>query len=897
VADQLVSQVKRSEIGPGRPPLPRPMRTRAAALLAGGLIGAWGLVATPSVEAPAPVAIEAYSPVSLAATGPMSNLMLSATDADTATVQNSPSLVLVGTVVVRDLPARPSAGHPAQHKPFLSPRLQTPAGSAPARGAVVVDTAGPAAAGGAPPSTRAAALATASATTPTVTTGFPGWSSSQSQTTFNQFWTPPDPQIAAGPAVSGSPTCSSGCLMELVNDVGSLWSKSGSLQSSFDLNAFFKVPSGQTYSDPRVLFDAPSGRWFATGLSFTSSYGSQIYIAVSSTADPSGSWTVYNGDFSSTVLHDQPKIGVSADKLVMSWNDFLGGSSFQGSVIWIIQKSDLLVAGSPAISGVGPDGTRPSIAPAQNLSYDPATANTAYAVYNNSPNVGLLTITGTPRAGTVVMGESDPSMGATGTPPRADQPGYPGSINTNDTRFLTAAWQGGTLWTSTNDACGTVVCARLVAVSTTASPPSVTFSQDLAAAGGGDLYYPAVTIDQSGNIAAVYTVSSMSTYPSVRVVGATLSGSSYTLLSGQTVNSAQSVYSDGSCLASPPCRWGDYSGAAVDPNGKDMWLTGEYAASNAGVNNNWGTYTARLTLSPPTVTGISPSSGAAGTTVTVSGSEFSTVAGATTVSFGTVAATPVSCSSTTTCSAVAPAGSGTVDVRVTVNGQTSATSSSDLFSYGTVANPDFGISASPSSPTVTAGQSTPYTTTVVSSGGFSSAVSLSASPTITGVGFSFTPTSVTPPANGSANSTLTVSTTVAVAPGTYTLTISGTSGSTSHSTTVQLTVQPRPDFAVSASPSSISVGRSQTRSCAVTATSTGGFAGTVTLTVTGGPAGTTFSFSPSQITPAANGSATSTLTISTSRSTPTGTYTLTITGTSGSTSHSTTVTLTITGKH
>ena len=690
-------------------------------------------------------------------------------------------LVRLGTVVVHDLPATPSPGHPGLRKPFLSPRLQTPATSAPAHG-VVVDTAGSAVAGGTVTSTGTVAPATASATTtsattPTVTPGFPVWSSYQSQTTFNQGWTPPDTQLAAGPAD----------LMETINDVGSVWSKSGSLSRSFDLNAFFKVPFGQTFSDPRVVFDAPSGRWFATGLSFNSSYGSQIYIAVSSTSNPSGIWTVYSGDSSSTVLHDQPKVGVSADKVVMAWNDFLSGAFFQGSVIWVIQKSDLLAAGSVAISGVGPDGSRPSIAPAQNLSYDPndPTTNTAYAVYNHSPNVGLLTITGTPRFGGVAMSESDPYMGATTTPPKADQFGYPGSIDTGDTRFLTAAWQGGTLWTSANDGCGTVVCARLVAVSTTASP-SVTFSQDLTSP-GGDLYYPAVTMDQSGNMAAVYSVSSTSTYPSVRVIGATLSGSSYTLLSGQTVNSGTNIYSYGSCLTSPPCRWGDYSGAAVDPtNPNDVWVTGEYSASNVGVNNtvvsnNWGTYTARLTVSGPTVTGptvtgLSPSSGAAGTAVTVSGTGFVPGATATLISFGSGAGTAVNCSSTTTCTVTAPAGSGTVDVTVKVNGQTSAISSSDQFSYG--------------------------------------------------------------------------------------------------------------DFTVSASPLSISIGRNQTGIYNVTATPTGGYAGTVAWSVTGVPGGTTYTFSsPSGVT--------STLTVSSSRSTPTGTFTLTITGSDGSASRSTTVTLTI----
>jgi hypothetical protein len=785
-------------------------------------------------------------------------------------------LLRLGTVVVRDLPSTPAPGHPAGRKPFLSPWLQTPASAAPAHGLLAVDTA------------TSTASATPAATTPTVTSAFPVWSAYQSQTTFNQWWTPPDTQLAAGPAVSGSQYCAAGCLMEMVNNVGSVWSKSGSLTSSFDLAAFFKVPSGQTFSDPRVLYDAPSGRWFATGLSYNSTYGSQIYVAVSSTADPTGAWTPYSGNYSSTVFHDNPKVGVSADKVVMTWNDSSSGT-FQGSVIWVIQKSDLLAAASPAIAGTGPNPSRPSIAPAQNLSYDATAADTAFAVYNNSPYVGLLTITGTPRAGNLALGESDPYMGATAPPPKADQPGFPGTIETDDSRFLGAVWQSGTLWTSANDGCGTVACGRLVAVSTGATP-SVTYSQDLGVT-GGDVYYPAVTMDQAGDMVAVYTVSSTSTYPSVGVIGATLSGSTYTLLSGRTVNSGQNIYSYGTCLTSPACRWGDNSGAAVDPTDPtEVWVTGEYSASNAGASNNWGTYTSRVTLSAPTVTGIAPSSGSAGTSVTISGTGFSTAAGATTVGFGTVAATQVNCGTTTTCTATAPAGSGIVDVTVTVNGLTSATSSSDLFNYGTSATPDFGISVSPSTQAVATGQSTSYTTTLIFSGGFANTVTLSAGPAITGIGYSFNPTSLTPPASGA---TLTVSAGSAAVAGAYTLTITGTSGSTTHSATVQLIVQ---DFAVTASRSSISIVRGQSGSCVVTATSTDGYAGTVTWSVTGLPAGVKFTFSPSSVAVPANGSAFSTLTLSTAPWAAKGTYTLAVTGTSGPISHSTTVSLTITGK-
>jgi len=82
----------------------------------------------------------------------------------------------------------------------------------------------------------------------------------------------------------------------------------------------------------------------------------------------------------------------------------------------------------------------------------------------------------------------------------------------------------------------------------------------------------------------------------------------------------------------------------------------------------------------PTVTSISPNRGstAGGTIVTITGINF---LGATSVSFGSTAATSFTVNSSTQITAVSPPGSSTVDVTVTTPGGTSATSSADLFTY------------------------------------------------------------------------------------------------------------------------------------------------------------------------------------------------------------------------
>jgi hypothetical protein len=209
--------------------------------------------------------------------------------------------------------------------------------------------------------------------------------------------------------------------------------------------------------------------------------------------------------------------------------------------------------------------------------------------------------------------------------------------------------------------------------------------------------------------------------------------------------------------------------------------------------------------------------------------------------------------------------------------------------------PDFSLSASPSSQTVAAGNSTSYTATVTSFNGFNSPVSLGVSGCPSNATCTLNPTSVTPPSNGSATSTLTVQTTSTTPGGTYTLTITGTSGSLVHNTSVTLVVV-APDFSISASTTSQTVKAGATAKFPLTLTPLNTFSGSVTLTVSGCPANSTCAFSPNPVTVTSPNSSASTFTVTTTKRTSPKSYAITITGTSGSLHHSTTVTLTVTKK-
>jgi subtilase family serine protease len=203
----------------------------------------------------------------------------------------------------------------------------------------------------------------------------------------------------------------------------------------------------------------------------------------------------------------------------------------------------------------------------------------------------------------------------------------------------------------------------------------------------------------------------------------------------------------------------------------------------------------------------------------------------------------------------------------------------------TSTSPNFTISASPASVSVVQGNNGSSTITTAVSGGFNSAIALSATGQPTGVTVSFSPTSIAAPGSGTSTMTIVVASTTAA--GTYPITVTGTGGSVTQTATVTLTVTTvaAGNFTLSASPTSLTITRSSHGTTTITITPSNGFTGSVTLSASGLGTGVTASFSPNPAT------GTSTLTLTASSSATTGTRTVTVTGVSGSLSHTTTISL------
>jgi hypothetical protein len=150
-----------------------------------------------------------------------------------------------------------------------------------------------------------------------------------------------------------------------------------------------------------------------------------------------------------------------------------------------------------------------------------------------------------------------------------------------------------------------------------------------------------------------------------------------------------------------------------------------------------------------------------------------------TATFGT---NPTTGSSLLTFTASSTATTGTSTVTVTGTSGTLTHTATISLTINAVATPDFSLSASPASLSVTQGTSGSSTITETPSGGFTGSVTLSASGLPSGVTATFgtNPTTST--------STLTFTASATATTGAATVTVTGTSGTLSHSTTIALTI-------------------------------------------------------------------------------------------------------------
>ncbi len=395
---------------------------------------------------------------------------------------------------------------------------------------------------------------------------------------------PPDPNLGVG----------QNQVFEMVNLAGIIYNKDGTLaKNTFPLSGFFQLSSTSpmSISDPQIIYDNGSHRWFA---SIVDIFNKRVLFAVSTSEDPTGTWNLYATRKSSN-LPDQPFIGVSDDKFVISANDYKGfAGPYAGVQYWIFNKSEL-VAGKSTVnfSTNKPNPAYFSVHPANHLGTSSGLFYMITVGIGTTNTATLFTVSGIPTATTTpTVTTNSFSIKTMSIPPGALQPGTTTTMNTNDNRVLSAVWQNNNLWFSANDACipnGDATarsCARLINITTSGTSPPTKVQDFDYASSGQYFFYPAVSLSQS-QLVVVYGLSSFTVYPSLLATGQAPSDGINTLQTPATIRSGSQPDTS--------TRYGDYFGAATDPNptaSSTFWVAGEYRI-NSGFQS-WSTAIAQV---------------------------------------------------------------------------------------------------------------------------------------------------------------------------------------------------------------------------------------------------------------------------------------------------------------
>ena len=715
--------------------------------------------------------------------------------------------------------------------------------------------------------------------------------------TFTVNSAPPDTNGQVGP----------NNFVQIVNSAFAIFDKTGKvLYGPAATNTLWSGFGGgcQTNNDgdATVVYDRQADRWIISQFSVSTTPFLQC-VAVSTSGDPTGSYFRYAFQYSN--FPDYPKMGVWPDAYYETFNLFnAAGTAFLGPEICAYDRAKMLAGAaatqqcfvlSTAFGGILPSNVDSSQAPpagSPNYLMDFATnALDFWKFHVDWATPANTTITA---AAQIPVAAFSPACSGGGT--CIPQAGTTQQLDSLADRLMyRLAYRNfgdhESLVLNHAVTAGSSSGVRWYEIRTPGTTPTV-YQQGTYAPDATFRWMGSVAQDSSGNIALGFSTSSSSTHPGIHYTGHLTSDPLGVMGQGEGVliDGAGSQTSSTRALA----RWGDYSDMSVDPTDDcTFWFTSEYIPAN-GIFN-WRTRIGNFKLAgcgtpdfsvaaSPTSQTVSPGSPTTyGVTVTPTGGFGGSVSlSATGFPAGADATfSPNPTTGTSTMSVTTSGSTPTGSYPITITGTSGALAHNTTVTL-VVSQPDFSLSATPASSTVTEGASTSYSVKVTPQAGFTGTVSLDSSGLPSGAAASFSPN----PATGT--SAMTVTTSASTPAGSYPVTITGTSGGLTHTASVQLVVQaPAPDFTLSASPTSRTVTRGTSTTYAITVNKVNGFSGSVSLSVTGRPSRSTASFSPNPTT------SSSTLTLGTRGSTTRGTYTLTITGTSGVTSRTVKVTLVV----
>ena len=493
-------------------------------------------------------------------------------------------------------------------------------------------------------------LVLSAAPAPSVTIGHNFAGISYGTSTTNSSALPPDSNGEIGP----------NDYVEFVNGIFAVYSKTNGHRRSLKTDLDFWAAAGvgidvgdgtSGVSDPRIIYDPASQRWFASQVDFDYQIDfdtltvtlstNDFLLAISVTSDPNGEWIGASipSDPDGQYFADFPTLGVDSQGVYLAADmfDSNGDPSTApdlGCGLLSFPKSDLL-ASPPDFStrtwhGVMSFDQRGQI-------YQPTICHDGSAVgrilaagdigtdSDFHSNIVTFAVHNVAGPGAATLGPSTfltvppymvPYNAALDMPMfTALQPDGSTTLQANDARFAGRAYTtAGVLYGAHNTELNGRIAIRwyrinaangsLLEVGTIADPNL-------------DLFFPSIAANPGGVVVIAYNSSGLgsayiSSYASVgqTVGGVTTFGSPLLLQPGLTSYHGDDEDPSGE-LGNPVSRWGDYSTTSVDPSDPNRFWTIQMYPSDTDV---WSTQITELVTTPLAVLSIM----SAGTNITVS---------------------------------------------------------------------------------------------------------------------------------------------------------------------------------------------------------------------------------------------------------------------------------------
>ncbi|HVS73983.1 MAG TPA: hypothetical protein VHE23_01060 [Candidatus Acidoferrales bacterium] len=345
--------------------------------------------------------------------------------------------------------------------------------------------------------------------------------------------------------------------------------------------------------DPIAQYDKAAGRWVLAQPVFASPFS--YCIAVSTTSDATGSYNRYQ--FSMPNFPDYPKLGVWSDGYYASFNMF-SGNTFVGARACAFNRTAML-AGAAATAVCFQNSS--SVANLLPSDLDGATAppagspNFFVRFASNSLNLFRFHVDfATPANSTftgpvsIPVAAFSPACNGGACIP---QPGTSQKLDSLADRLMyrLAYRNFGTseslvvnhsVFVSGNKH-SQVDGIRWYEIRNPNGTPTV-FQQGTFSPDSNSRWMGSIAMDKVGDIAVGYSVSSSSTFPSIRFTGRVPTDALGTLEAENTIQNG------GGSQLTGLNRWGDYSSIAIDPvDDCTFWYTTEYLMNNGTFN--WST--------------------------------------------------------------------------------------------------------------------------------------------------------------------------------------------------------------------------------------------------------------------------------------------------------------------